>query len=96
MRFPNQTATLEDLNTRSDEVIDELRSSGRPVFLELGGEEVILQAAKAYDSLLQQVERAEAIAGIRRGLSTMDRQEGSPAKGVLDGIRRKYDIPTDA
>lgn len=36
------------------------------------------------------------LVGIWRGLVSMERQEGAPARLVLESIRKKYNIPKEA
>jgi hypothetical protein len=43
--------------------------------------------------LLDSVEQAEAIAGIKFGLESLARGEGVPAKKVFARLRRKHKIP---
>ena len=54
---------------------------------------VVIQDAGSYQRLLDAVEKTEAIAGIKRGLASMERGEGEAAKTVFTRLRRKYEIP---
>ncbi|MFQ5422750.1 MAG: type II toxin-antitoxin system Phd/YefM family antitoxin [Phycisphaerae bacterium] len=67
---------------------ERLRQTGRPVVLTVNGKaEVVVQDAAAYQRLLEAVDRAEAIEGIRRGLEAMHRGEGQPVDEALIGGR---------
>ncbi len=48
---------------------------------------MVIQNAEAYQRLLDRLERAEAIAGVREGLASMERGEGRPPNEVLEEIR---------
>ena len=61
-----------------------------------GGEAVVIKDSAAYERLLQSIERAEAIEGIQRGMESMQRGEGHPAKKGLEAIRKRHDISRDA
>lgn len=45
--------------------------------------------ARAYQALLDRLDRAEAVAGIHRGLVSMRRGEGVPAKEALDELGKR-------
>ncbi|MBM4255642.1 MAG: type II toxin-antitoxin system Phd/YefM family antitoxin [Deltaproteobacteria bacterium] len=74
-----------------------MRKTGRPQVLTVNGRaELVVQDAKAYQRLLDMVDQAEAIAGIRAGLESMKRGAGRPAGEVFAGIRKKHKIPRSA
>ena len=53
-----------------------------------GGQiEVVVQDAEAYQELLDRLERAEAVAGLREGLDSMEEGEGRPLDDVIEEIR---------
>ena len=82
-------------NTR--EIIEELRVSGQPLTLTVDGEAaLVVQAAEPYQRMLELLDRAEAIEGIREGLASMERGEGRPAEEVFEDIRQRRNIPRDA
>ena len=61
-----------------------------------GREAVVIKDSAAYERLLKSVERVEAVEGIQRGLESMERGEGRPAKKALEAIRKRHGIPRDA
>src|SRR6185369_9703304 len=61
-----------------------LRRSGRPFLLDVDGKMVVVQDAKAYQKLLDSLDYAEAVAGIKRGLASFARGEGRPARAALE------------
>jgi predicted transcriptional regulator len=58
-----------------------------------GKAEVVVQDAKSYQRMLELVDRAEAVVGIRKGLASMERGEGIPAEKAFEKLRKKYNIP---
>lgn len=86
--------SLTSFIRKPKEHIGLLKSSGRPVVLTVNGKaEVVVQDAEAYQKLLDHLERAEAIAGIRRGLDSMQRGEGIPLEQAEERMRTKHGIP---
>jgi PHD/YefM family antitoxin component YafN of YafNO toxin-antitoxin module len=72
-------------------LIGQLKRTGRPVVLTINGKaEVVVQDAKSYQRMLELVDRAEAIVGIRKGLASMKRGAGIPAEKAFASLRRKY------
>jgi hypothetical protein len=85
---------LSNFKRDSVAVIDQLKRTGRPVVLTINGKaEIVVQDARSYQRLLQIIDRAEAIIGIRRGLASMKRGEGVPAEEAFERIRKKHKIP---
>jgi PHD/YefM family antitoxin component YafN of YafNO toxin-antitoxin module len=85
---------LSNFKRDSGAVIHQLKRTGRPVVLTINGKaEIVVQDAKAYQRLLTLLDRAEAVAGIRKGLQSMDRGEGVPAEEAFKQIRKKHKIP---
>lgn len=80
--------SLTDFQRKTREHLRRLKETGRPAILTLHGEaEVVVQNAEAYQQLLDRLERAEAIAGVREGLASMERGEGRPPEEILEEIR---------
>src|SRR5438477_7168990 len=89
--------SLTDFQRNARAHIKRHKRSGQPAVLTVNGKaEVIVQDAASYQRLLDAVDRADAIAGINRGLRSMARGKGRPADEVLEAIRRKYKIPRGA
>ena len=57
-----------------------------------GEPETVVQTADAYTELLTRLDRAEAIAGINRGLVSMRRGEGIPAEEALAVLRKQLGV----
>lgn len=97
MILPSDIHSLTDFQRNTKKHLRKLQRSGRPEFLTVNGRaKVVVQDAASYQEFLEQVERAQAIEGIQRGLESMQRGEGRPAKAALEAIRRKHKIPREA
>lgn len=74
-----------------------MKKTGRPRVLTVNGKaEIIVQDAKAYQKLLDLLDQAEAVEGIRRGLASMKRGAGRSSEEVFEVIRKKHKIPRSA
>ena len=86
--------SLSDFQRKTREHIRRLKRSGRPEVLTVNGKaELVVQDAESYQDLLDALDRAEAIAGIRQGLDSVERGEGAPAAEVMAAIRKRHRIP---
>ena len=86
--------SLSDFQRNTKEHIRRLKESGRPEVLTINGKaELIVQDARSYQALLDTLDHAEAVAGIRRGLEGMARGEGEDASAALERAGKKYNLP---
>lgn len=86
--------SLTDFKRETARFVKQMKKSGHPLVLTVNGKaELVIQDAESYQRFLDLVERAEAIAGIRRGLESMKRGEGRPAREAFEELRQKYAIP---
>jgi prevent-host-death family protein len=82
-----RTHTLSDFQRNAREYLRRLRKSGQPAVLTVRGKaELVVQDAESYQKLLDALDQAESVAGIRRGLEQAERGEGRPARQVLERI----------
>lgn len=80
--------SLTDFQRKTREHLERLKETGRPEVLTLHGEaEVVVQDADAYQQLLDRLDRAEAIAGIRDGLTSREGDEGTSVEETLEEVR---------
>ena len=91
------TDSLAHFKENTQEIIDQLKVSGQPLVLTVGGEaELVVLAKESYQRMLAILDRAEAIEGIQRGLASMERGEGRPSREVFEDIRKRHGIPREA
>jgi prevent-host-death family protein len=88
--------SLTNFKRHTAEFIERLKQTGRPQVLTINGKAaLVVQDAESYQRLLDLIERAEAIEGIRRGLASAARGEGRPVEEVSAELRSKYGLPPD-
>ena len=76
--------------------IKPLKKTGRPAVLTINGKAaLVVQDASAYQSILDMIDRAEAIAGIQKGLDSANRGEGEGAGDVFARLRKKHKIAAE-
>lgn len=86
--------SLTDFKRNTNDFLRQLKETEAPVVLTVNGKaELVVQDAKSYQALLDRLEQADAIEGIRRGLEQMERGEGRQAAEVFAEFRRRYGIP---
>ena len=80
--------SLSDFQRNAKEHIERLKETGRPEVLTVNGTAaVVVQDAQSYQKLMELLERAEAIEGIRRGVEDANEGRTKPA-------RKAYKSPT--
>ncbi|MEP7308636.1 MAG: type II toxin-antitoxin system Phd/YefM family antitoxin [Acidobacteriota bacterium] len=75
---------LTDFQRHTKAHLKRLKETGRPQVLTVNGRaEVVVQDAEAYQALLETVDRAEALEGIRRGLEDVKAGRTRPLADAL-------------
>ena len=86
--------SLSEFQRNAKEHIERLKETGRPEVLTVNGAAaVVVQDVQSYQEMLEVIERAQAVEGIRRGLEQAKQGKTKPARKALDAIRKKHDIP---
>ena len=84
---------LTDFLRNHKEHVERLRREQRPEVLTINGKAaIVVQDAASYQRLLDEIERAQTLAGIRRGLDDMEAGRGRPAGEFFDELKRKHRI----
>lgn len=85
--------SLTHFKRNTTELIEQLKVTGQPMVLTVNGKaEVVVQDASSYQQMLDLVDRAEAIIGIKKGIESISRGEGIPAEEAFNKLRAKYKI----
>ena len=84
---------LSDFQRNTDRHIRRLKKTGRPQVLTVDGQaQLVVQDAESYRKLLDELERSQTVAGIRRGLRSVRRGEGRPMRRALEALARKHRV----
>lgn len=78
---------LTEFKRETSRFVDRLRETGRPSVLTVNGKpSVVVMDAGAWQEMQDQLEYAETVAGIRRGLDQARAGEGTEAAAVFDEL----------
>ncbi|MFY9555051.1 MAG: type II toxin-antitoxin system Phd/YefM family antitoxin [Blastocatellia bacterium] len=85
--------SLTDFKRHTAKFLKKMKRSKGPVVLTVNGRaEIVVQDARAYQEMLERVERAETVAALKQGIEEFERGEGRPARKALEELRRKHAI----
>ena len=85
--------SLTDFKRNTAEYLRRLKRSRRPLVLTVNGKAgLVVLDPEAYQKLVEVVERAEAVAGIQRGLESFRKGKGVAAREALSAIKRKHRV----
>jgi len=85
---------LTDFKRNTSEFRERLRKSGLPAVLTVEGRaELVVQDAEAYQRLLDALERAETLEGVRKGLESTKQGRGRPANEFFADLRARLGMP---
>lgn len=88
--------SLTEFQRDTKTLMKRLRKTGRPLVLTLNGKAVlVVQDASSYQAMLDAIEHAEAIAGIQRGLDSVQRGEGEAADTLFARLRKRHNIAAE-
>lgn len=88
----NGVFPLAEFQRDAKEHLERLSRTGRPQVLTVNGRPaLVVQDAASYQRMLDEKERLEALASVRRGLDSMKRGETRPLEDVLGDIKREYE-----
>jgi len=90
---PETTTPLAEFTRDAAAAIRRLQESGQPEVLTVDGEPaVVVQDVESYQRLLDALDRAEAIEGIRRGLESVARGEDIPIEEAFAELRAEFGL----
>ena len=92
--IPDNSETLTSFTREPGSKLKGIENGGEPLVLTVRGRaKYVIHDAASYRKLLDALDRAKAIAGIRRGLEEVERGETRPLADVIAEKKRKYGLP---
>ena len=89
--------SLSDFKRHTNELLARIRVSGHPMVLTVNGKaKLVVQDAASYQKILDTLDRAQAIAGIRKGLADMKAGRTSSAHQAFAQVRKRHNISAKA
>lgn len=89
-----ETSTLTDFQQNPAAYLNRAKQTGQPVKLTVNGQvEAVLLDAASFQKLLDALDYADAVEGIRRGLADIEAGRTRPAAEFLAELQQKYNLP---
>jgi prevent-host-death family protein len=86
--------SMSDFKRNTSELVERMEESGDPMVLTVNGRaKLVVQDAAAYQKLVEALDYADTVAGIRRGLEDVSKGRTQPARRAFADIRKKNRIP---
>ena len=87
--------SLTDFQRNTKEFVQRMKETGRPIVLTVNGKaELVVQDAESYQRMLDQLDRLEAIEGIRKGLDDVRNGRTRPFEEAMDELSRRHEVHT--
>src|SRR5665213_693275 len=97
MNLSKDIRSLSDFKRRTSELVGRMQESGEPMVLTVNGKaKLVVQDAASYQKLLESLDHAQAVQGIRRGFDDVANGRTQPAARAFADIRKKHRIPRRA
>ena len=89
MNITKDISPLTEFKRDSARLIAQIKETGRPQILTVNGKpSVVVMDAAAWQEMQDQLDYAETVAGIRKGLTQARAGEGTAAGQFFDGLAR--------
>lgn len=87
-----EICSLTEFQRNAKEHVERLSRTGQPQVLTVNGKAaVVVQDAAAYQKLLDDLDRLDALEGIRRGLEAVKQGRVKPSDQVMAELKAKYE-----
>ena len=97
MDLSKDIRSLSDFKRETAKLVERMEESGEPMVLTVNGKaKLIVQDAAAYQKLLEALDHAQAVQGIRRGLDDVEKGRTQSARKAFAEIRKTRGIPRKA
>lgn len=91
MNLTKDIRSLTEFKRNTNQYAQQMKDTGNPVVLTVNGRaEFVIQDAESYQALVERVEQAETVAGIRRGIEQSKRGEGRLVEKVFAELEAKF------
>ena len=88
----NEICSLSEFQRNTKDHVERLSRTGQPQVLTINGKAaIVVQDAAAYQKLLEDKDRLEALEGIRRGLEAAKQGRVKPSDQVMAELKAKYE-----
>lgn len=89
----NEIHSLTDFQRNAKDHIVRMKKTKRPLVLTVNGKaEVVVQDKESYQKLLDELDKAQTIAAIHRGLEDVRQGRTKPARQFLEELRKELKI----
>ena len=86
-----EVRSVTEFQRNLKDYVGRLKAKKSPLVLTVKGRaELVVQNAESYQELLDRLERAEALAGIRQGMEQFERGEGIALEEAEERLRAKH------
>lgn len=93
MNIVDDIESLTAFKRQTPYFVKRLKKTGNPLVLTNKGKaEIVVHSAEAYQKLMNQLEYADSVAGIRRGLESTRKGLGRPIDEVLKEMRDELEL----
>jgi prevent-host-death family protein len=94
MNLSKDIRSLSDFKRNTGELMEQIAESGEPLILTVNGKaKLVVLDTEAYQELIDSIDDADAVAGIRRGLDDVKNGRTIPVDEAFERIRKKHRIP---
>ena len=91
---PSDIHTLTDFKRNSTQLLERLETSGRPQVLTVDGRaKAVLVGVEAFERMLDLVDQAETMEGIRRGIAAMEAGDTVSLAEAEVELRKRLGLP---
>ena len=88
--------SLSNFKRDTSKFVKRMKKSGSPVVLTVNGKaQIVVQDAESYQKMLELLDRAEAIEGIRQGLEDVNQKKTASLEQFDKKMRTKHDLSNE-